>query len=188
MEYDEPAPQPQQYPPSQPQQFLPQEFGMSDIVRSISKSVRISKEEFEHTLAGEKKVMTLNSDGIPVFKWVKSGEPLVNEKGRQEIMAFLDPLMSESNTWSDLNEKEAMEKYREISETIAQMIAFNMEAWGLKLSNLHTLQIMIENFIDLSILKKVENRKMFDMLQRTVTETRHVVENTGGKESRGLFG
>lgn len=178
---------PQQFPPDAQQSISPVEYGMGDIIKSISYSVYTSKEEFEHILTGEKKITTINDEGIPIVRWVVMNKPIVNKDGKQDIMTFLEPLMSISNTWSDLNDASALEKYKEISETIVQMIAFNMERWDLKYSDMHTLQIMIENFIDLSVIRKIQGKKMFDMLQRTVRESRHVVEQAE-KQGRGLFG
>jgi hypothetical protein len=180
-----PAPMPQYLPESQ--YISPNEYGVNEIIRSISSSVRVSKEDFEHVLAGEKRFTTLNEQGIPTIKWTKVSKPIVNEIGRNEITTFLEPLLSESNTWSDLSEASALEKYKEIAETIAIMLSFNKEAWLLQTSDMHTLQIMLETFIDLSVLKKIENRKMFDMLQKTVKESRHIVEQTDSKQGRGLF-
>jgi hypothetical protein len=178
--------QPMFYPDNQ--YLSPNEYGANEIIRSISSSIRVSKEDFEHVLAGEKKMTSINKDGIPQAIWVKvNNAPIVNDVGREEIITFLDPLMSESNAWSDLSSASALEKYKEIAETIARMITFNMEAWGLHLSDLHTLQIMIENFVDISVLRKIEGKKMFDMLQKTVKESRHIVEQTDSKQGRGLF-
>lgn len=169
--------------------YLP-DSGVGEILRSIPTSVARAMEDFSHVLVGEIRQIVTDARGNVKEEWIKVNEfSIVNTRGRWEIISFLTGIINEANTWSDLTEKEQKYKSMEITLQFAYDCALKSERWGLSLEDMSTLVIMVENFVELGILKKIESKKMWDVIQRTVRESRHVVDSgEGGRQKTfGLF-
>jgi hypothetical protein len=157
---------------------------IASIVRSIQDEVHKNIQDFCEMLQGRQKIVRFGKNNEIIEEWVNTEQPLVNDKGKWDIMSFLS---APSNAWSDLKDNEILKESADIMIRFACDVCLKKEEWGIRSQDQSALIIMIEKFIEYGNLRKISEKKMWDLAQKTVKEQRTYVEASQQKP-RGLFG
>lgn len=186
--YPEPS-----YPSYQPMQQMagmqqpftaPMGIDIDSVIKSISNELKADIEEFAHQLVGEDRI-SYEEKGIIKEKYEAQGNPRVNQTGRWAIISFIK---AQATAWSDIKDFEVRTESAESVLRFIEDVFVNKEKWGVATEDMSSLVLMVERFIEYKIIRKIAEKKVWDVVQRTVSEQHTSLDSPKEKKGWGFFG
>ena len=160
-------------------------FDIDSVIKSIDNELKNNISNFSHQLMGEKKIVTQDSGGKFMERFETLENPIVNSLGRSSIISYISAC---ATAWSDIKEREVRIESAELSTRFIKDLYMNMEKWGVQFKDLSALVMMVEKFIEYKIIRKVSEKKVWDVVQRTVNEQHTSSDSQKPRKGFSMFG
>lgn len=138
--------------------------------------------DIELFLKGQRSLIQKDDVGRLVEVNTKIGEPLVNEKGVQGLMAFISMVINPHTVQGNYKEEKYTNECANIREELAQIIVDNRNHWDLSSYHMNLVCNSMMNLIKPFLSRLIGNKE-----RESYGQSMKVEERSNPGEGRGFF-